>query len=114
MNYFVIPGIEKPKMKPKSISFFSEKRILSSVTRYFDVDFNDLKIKSKETSICMKRQIAMYLLFTYANYASIRAISRVFDMNDHSTVVRACQSVKDAMDTDERVKNQIKEMVENF
>lgn len=113
MNYFVIPGIVKPDSKPKSLVFYSEKRILEAVLRYFNVDKAYLCIKSKATDICFKRQITMYFLAKHTNY-TYRAIARIFRLTDHSTVICGIKTVNDEMDTDERVKNMIKEIEENI
>lgn len=113
MNYFVIPGIERPIQKPKSLVYYSQKRIVGSVLRYFDIEFSDIKNKTKATEICFKRQIAMYLLSKHTDY-TFRAIARVFGMRDHSTVFCACKNVEDKMYVDERIAAQIKEIQENF
>lgn len=113
MNYFIIPGIAKPDVKPKSLIFYSEKRILEAVLRYFNVDKAYLCIKSKATEICFKRQVAMYFLSKHTDY-TYRGIARMFRLTDHSTVICAIETVKDRMDTDERVENMIKEIEENI
>jgi len=113
MNYFVIPGIIKPEVKPKSLSFFSEERILTAVMRYFDIDKNYLLQKSKSVEVCSKRQIVMYFLEKHTNY-SLSRIAKMFNQFDHISVICARKSVNNMMDTDERAKNMIKEIEENI
>ncbi len=55
--------------------------------------------KSRKREIVQARQIAMYFAKQFTN-ASLKAIGREFGGRDHSTVIHACQTISNLMDTD--------------
>lgn len=77
----------------------SMERIFRAVAESFSIPYGDLKRKkSRESSVLIPRQVAMYLARDLAG-ASLVDIAKEFDMH-HSTVMNAIESVKQRMSKD--------------
>jgi chromosomal replication initiator protein len=71
------------------------------VADYYSLKVSDLKSKNRNKSVVMPRQVAMYLARTLTN-SSLPEIGKVFGGKDHTTVIHACNKVKNKM-TQEKV-----------
>ena len=63
------------------------------VSKYFNLDKQDLVSTRKSNDIVYPRQIAMYLCRTCANM-SFPQISKEFGGRDHTTVMHACNKIE--------------------
>ena len=83
--------------------------IIQIVCRYYSVDDDELKSKTRRREVCFPRQIAMYLIKLNTNY-SLSQIGQIFNGKDHATVLHASRTVKNLMDCDKQVKSDIKKI----
>jgi chromosomal replication initiator protein len=67
--------------------------------RSFDLTKTDIESANKSRSICMPRQVAMYLCREMTD-KSLPQIARSFCKKDHTTVIHAWRKVKNSMQTD--------------
>jgi len=112
MNYFAMPGIKNRRQLPSSMVFKESKIIIAAVERYFDISYAQMVQKTRIEAIRYPRQVLMYLLSKHTNINK-SAIGRMFKM-DHTSVIHTIRVIQDFIDTDNRAKNQIKEIIENF
>jgi chromosomal replication initiator protein len=116
MNYYAIPGLpRKPtvmKNKRPTVSI-SDKRekIIKSVMSFYGVSRCDIFKKSHKRPICRPRQIVMYLMHKMLNdgWTDIS----VFFEKDHTTVMRAVDTIKNLIDTEDSFRNEIILIEEN-
>jgi chromosomal replication initiator protein len=66
------------------------------VADYYSLKVSDLKSKNRNKSVVLPRQVAMYLARTLTN-SSLPEIGKVFGGKDHTTVIHACNKVKNKM-----------------
>ena len=73
------------------------------VCEYFEVPVEMVKSKTRKREIVQARQISMYLAKSHTK-TSLKSIGEFFGGRDHSTVIYACQTVEDLIDTDKKFK----------
>lgn len=112
MNYFTMPGIEYRRSLPPSLVFKESKIIIAAVERYFDITYQQMLQKSRIEKVRYPRQVLMYLLSKHTNINK-SSIGRMFRM-DHTSVIHSISTIQDFIDIDERVRNQVQGIVENF
>lgn len=71
------------------------------VCEYFEVPVDMLKSQTRKREIVQARQISMYLAKNHTK-SSLKSIGMHFGGRDHSTVIYACQTVEDLIDTDKK------------
>ena len=71
------------------------------VCEYFEVPVELLKSQTRKREIVQARQISMYLAKSHTK-SSLKSIGMHFGGRDHSTVIYACQTVEDLIDTDKK------------
>lgn len=79
------------------------------VTEFYGLSVDQLKSKTRKREIVQARQISMYYAKNMTK-ASLKSIGTYFGGRDHSTVIHACQTVNDLMDTDKKFKNDVEEI----
>jgi len=87
-------ALELARPKPITIPLIQEV-----VTRYFNLKPDDLKAKKRNRAIAYPRQIAMYLCREMID-ASLPQIGTAFGGRDHSTVIHACNKIRDDVNND--------------
>ncbi len=80
-------------------------KIQNTVSEYYKIPVSSLKDKSRKREIAQARQIVMYFVKNYTN-ASLSFIGSQFNRN-HATVLHACNTVENLMDTDKGFKLQM-------
>jgi chromosomal replication initiator protein len=87
----------------------SVELIEEEVCKYFDIDPDLINSKSKKQEIAQARQIAMYLSrkFTDKSYSNI---GDIIGKRDHATVLHACKTVCNWMETDKKLKSCVQEI----
>jgi chromosomal replication initiator protein len=113
MNYLVIPGIQKPEVKPKDLLFVHPERVKAAVMMHFDKPFEFFALKNRQQEISYPRQVLIYLLRKYT-HLNCRQILQMVNKKDHTNILHACEAIRNYMDTDPRRKNEINSIVENF
>ena len=81
----------------------SMEYIQKLVCEYFEVPVEMVKSKTRKREIVQVRQISMYLAKSHTK-TSLKSIGQFFGGRDHSTVIYACQTVEDLIDTDKKFK----------
>jgi len=76
------------------------------VCDYFNLSPDLLQSKTRKREIVQARQIAMYFSKTLTK-SSLASIGAMIGGKDHATVLHACKTVNNLMDTDKRFKTQI-------
>lgn len=84
----------------------SMEYIQKLVCEYFEVPIEMVKSKTRKREIVQARQISMYLAKSHTK-TSLKSIGAFFGGRDHSTVIYACQTVEDLIDTDKKFKTYV-------
>lgn len=87
----------------------SMEYIQDLVCEYFEVPVEMVKSKMRKREIVQARQISMYLAKSYTK-SSLKTIGNFFGGRDHSTVIYACQTVQDLIDTDKKFKSYVQDI----
>lgn len=102
-----IKEIIKSTTKPKRS--VSVKNIITKIAEFYGVDESSMYAKTRKREIVRPRQIIMYIL-REDFHLSYPAIGTVFGGRDHTTVIHACEKVKNDLLADEDLKNQVVEI----
>ncbi|MDR2666005.1 MAG: chromosomal replication initiator protein DnaA [Endomicrobium sp.] len=84
------------------------------ISEEFNIDIRDLKSKRRTDAIAFPRQIAMYLVRTLSDEFSTTTIGNAFGGRDHSTVMYACNKVKEKMNSDPYFNAKINQIVKKI
>ena len=76
------------------------------VCEYFEVPIDMVKSPTRKREIVQARQISMYLSKNLTK-SSLKSIGAFYGGRDHSTVIYACQTVEDLIDTDKKFKGYV-------
>ena len=87
----------------------SVELIEEEVCKYFDLDLEIIQSKSKKQEISQARQIAMYLSRKYTD-KSYSNIGELIGKRDHATVLHACKTVGNWIETDKKFRSTIQEL----
>ena len=87
----------------------SMEYIQKLVCEYFEVPVEMVKSKTRKREIVQARQISMYLAKSHTK-TSLKSIGAFFGGRDHSTVIYACQTVEDLIDTDKKFKAYVQDI----
>lgn len=87
----------------------SMEYIQKLVCEYFEVPVEMVKSKTRKREIVQARQISMYLAKSLTK-TSLKSIGQFFGGRDHSTVIYACQTVEDLIETDKKFKNYMQDI----
>lgn len=87
----------------------SMEYIQKLVCEYFEVPVEMVKSKTRKREIVQARQISMYLSKSHTK-TSLKSIGAFFGGRDHSTVIYACQTVEDLIDTDKKFKAYVQDI----
>jgi len=77
------------------------EQIQQLVCEYFGIAPDLVRSKTRKREIVQARQVAMYFCKQFTQH-SLKSIGLHFGGRDHSTVIHACQSVENLMETDPR------------
>jgi len=87
--------------------------IIDVVTKHFDVRLTDLQSKRRSQSITEPRQICMYLARHLTRH-SLEEIGGHLGGRDHTTVMHACNKIKQACDTEPCMENLLSDLAEQI
>ena len=76
------------------------ENIQKVVAEEFNIDLRDMKSKRRTDAIAFPRQIAMYLARTMTDEFSTNDIGEAFGGRDHTTVMHACNKIKEKLSAD--------------
>ncbi|MDR4989324.1 MAG: chromosomal replication initiator protein DnaA [Bacteroidales bacterium] len=94
------------KNTPKEITIDYIQR---TVSQYFDIPIEKLKSKSRKRETVQARQLAMYFSKQHTK-SSLAVIGNKCGNKDHATVLHACKTVKNLIDTDKRFKKYVEDI----
>jgi len=100
----VVSNAVSTQERPISIELIEEE-----VCRYFEIEHDLIQSKSKKQEISQARQIAMYLSRKYTD-KSYSTIGELIGKRDHATVLHACKTVGNWMETDKHLKASVEEI----
>ncbi|MDD3738123.1 MAG: chromosomal replication initiator protein DnaA [Lentimicrobiaceae bacterium] len=83
--------------------------VKKSVFDYFDLPVEIINNKSRKRNIVQARQLAMYFAKKYTQY-SLAVIGKHCGNKDHATVLHACKTVKNLIETDKQFKVYVEEI----
>jgi len=78
-------------------------QIQEVIAKYFDMDVDTLCSKSRKRNIVQARQLAMFFAKKYTK-ASLASIGSQIGDRDHATVLHACKTVDNLLETDKQFK----------
>ncbi len=90
----------------KEKSKLSVDDIIHSVSKYYKIPVDNIREKNRSKEVAHCRQVAMYISKTYTNY-SLKTIGLNFGGRDHSTVIHAVKQIKDNIEKDKTLTNDI-------
>lgn len=93
--------LQKLVNKPKKE--MSVEHIEQVVCAYFNMDIADIHSNTRRREVVQARQIAMYFSKTLTK-SSLAAIGSKIGGKDHATVLHACKTVNNLIDTDKKFK----------
>jgi chromosomal replication initiator protein len=79
------------------------------VCDYYNIPVDMVKSKTRKREIVQARQIAMFFAKDFTK-SSLKNIGSHFGNRDHSTVIHACQTVNDLIDTDKKFRHDVDEL----
>ena len=97
----VIDTLVKNSKKEISIDY-----IQKVVCDYFNIEINQLQTKTRKREIVQARQIAMYFSKSLTK-SSLANIGTQIGGKDHATVLHACKTVNNLMETDKQFKQYV-------
>lgn len=83
------------------------------VCDYFGISIDQVKSKTRKREIVQARQISMYFAKDLTK-SSLKTIGMHFGGRDHSTVIHACQTVNDLIETDKKFKLDVDELAKRI
>ena len=84
----------------------SHQAILKAVSEFYNISMNDLLKRSRKKEIVMPRQISMFLLREEVKL-SFPEIGQKLGGRDHSTVIHACEKIKQEELSNESLKQEL-------
>ena len=81
-------------------------RVRDVVCKYFNIDVESMDASSRKREIAQARQIAMYLSRNHTK-SSLSAIGEKIGGRHYATVLHACKTVTDLIDTDTNVRQYV-------
>lgn len=80
--------------------------IAGKVSEFYGIPIDKMKMKTRKRPVVKARQTVMYLARACTK-RSLKSIGYYFNGKDHTTVIHACQTVKDLMDTEPNYKIEV-------
>ncbi len=100
----IIDKLVRKTQKELSVDFIQQ-----TVCNYFGLDLDSLQLKTRKREIVQARQVAMYFSKSLTN-SSLSCIGTKIGKKDHATVLHACKTVNNMIETDKEFKNVIQEI----
>ncbi len=88
----------------------STDNIQRVVAEYYKIKVSDLHSKRRSRSVARPRQVAMYLAKDLTHH-SLPEIGEVFGGRDHTTVLHACRKIKELLESDADIKEDVKNLL---
>ncbi len=89
------------------------ERVLSEVTRTFNVTAEELRSNTRRSNISLARKVCMYILREITDM-SMEEIGAEFNGRDHSTVVYSISNITTVMQDDTSLKERVEDIIKNI
>ena len=83
--------------------------IQQAVSTHYKIRVEDMKSTTRLRTIAFPRQVAMYLSRKLTDL-SLPAVGRYFGGKDHTTIMYACQKIKDMQQTDLVIREELEKL----
>ena len=77
--------------------------------KYFNLELAIIQTASRKREIVQARQIAMFLSKKYTD-SSFSCIGKIIGKKDHATVLHACKTIKDQIETNKTFRSTVEEI----
>jgi chromosomal replication initiator protein len=114
LNIDIIQELLKDIIKINYLTHITIENIQETVANDFNIDIMDMKSKRRTEAVVFPRQIAMYLARTITDEFSTNTIGDAFGGRDHSTVMHACNKIKEKMSRDPYFNAKINQIVKKI
>ncbi|MBE6301512.1 MAG: chromosomal replication initiator protein DnaA [Parabacteroides distasonis] len=94
------------KIEKKQVSVES---IMDIVCKYYNLEQSVIQTNSRKREIVQARQITMFLAKNYTE-SSLSYIGKIVGKRDHATVLHACKTVKDQIETNKSFRSSVEEI----
>ncbi len=91
----------------------SPERIMKMTAEFYNIEEDDLTRKGRKKEVVHPRQVGMYLMRMELQ-TSFAAIGKYFGGRDHTTVLHACEKIKDDLDENLRLKEEVTSLREKL
>lgn len=88
---------------------FSVQSIQETVCKYFNLDQAAIQTNSRKREVVQARQITMFLSKKYTD-CSFSHIGKIVGKRDHATVLHACKTIKDQIETNKEFRSTVEEI----
>ncbi|MDR2676764.1 MAG: chromosomal replication initiator protein DnaA [Endomicrobium sp.] len=109
-----VKKILKDIIKTDNSAHITIENIQKIVASDFNIDMKDMKSKRRTDAIAFPRQLAMYLARTLTDEFSTNAIGDAFGGRDHSTVMHACNKIKEKMGSDQYFNTKVNQIIKKI
>lgn len=106
ISYMALPILRTKYRFPSSMSV-QGNLIETLVAEHYGVTIEQMVCKKRYSEFVRPRHVAMWLLRKYTKH-SLKNIARMFGRKDHSSVIHAVSTIYDQMDTDPRLREDIR------
>lgn len=96
----------------RSASILKREIIEKIICEHFDTTMEKLSYRSNCREIVFPRQMAMFFFVKFTRM-SLNHIGRLFD-RDHTTVINGSKTIRDLMDTDEGIRNEVEQITKKL
>jgi chromosomal replication initiator protein len=103
----------KDLLSPDKPKYITIPMIQKMVAQYYNLKIEDFKARRRTRTVAYPRQIAMYLARELTD-ASLPKIGQEFGGRDHTTVIHACDKIKDDMINDEAISSTVEEIIKRL
>jgi len=79
------------------------------VCKYYNLEQSVIQTNSRKREIVQARQITMFLAKNYTE-SSLSYIGKIVGKRDHATVLHACKTVKDQIETNKSFRSSVEEI----
>ncbi len=114
MTNFAYPGLSKEAQKQFLFVHSPHKMedITNTVFAFFKVDKEHINSGHRGHEAVQARQVSMYIIRKRTHFG-LKRIATFFS-KDHSTVIYACETVQDIMDTNKFYRAKVEGLLEEF
>ena len=100
----IIGGLSEYEKEPISVD-----KIVKTVAEYYNVDVNSINTKSRKREIVLVRQTAMFLAKKHLDLSTSK-IGQQIGRRDHATVLHACKTISNLLDTNKQFRGEMSEI----